>query len=167
MKHLCKGITETHGVSLRNSGPWNARGRGAGQNDVALASTVLATSFVIFASARTIMEDFGEVGIAKKETSGLAPTGTKCAHASTMKNSMACLAKFHNARELEEVTREGVLEAPRNGQLLTDVDNLERKASQFIFNFYTVEVVFGPVGLIRHTPRELRSTNDASSISGQ
>ncbi len=148
MKHLRKGITETHGISLRDTGPWNPGWRRTGQNDVAPASTVLATSFVVLANARTIVMDLGEVNVAKQETCRFAPTGAEGAHANTMKNHLASLAKFHNARELEKVAREGVLEAPRNGQLMTEVKNLKCEASQFVSNFYTVDIVLGPVGLI-------------------
>ena len=92
--------------------------------------------------------DFFEVYVAEQETCRLAPTGTEGAHANTMKNNVASLAKFHNARELEKVARERVLEAPGNGQLLTEVKNLNSEASQFVSNFYTVDIVLGPVGLI-------------------
>ena len=63
--------------------------------------------------------DFFEVYVAEQETCRLAPTGTEGAHANTMKTNLASVAKFHNTGELEEVAREGILEAPRNGQLLT------------------------------------------------
>ncbi len=107
MKHLCKGITEGHGISLRNTGPGNSGWRRTGQNDVAPASTVLATPFVVFANTRTIVMDLGEVNVAKQETCRFAPTGAEGAHANPMKNNVASLAKFHNARELERWLEKG------------------------------------------------------------